>query len=292
MNSVMKQGQKYSTWLKRQPLSDATRRSYSSRVGRFLEYLADTGEDLGLLESDRELTHVLKSYKRHLKVKSRLSPATVNAHLTALDHFIQYSGQKPPEVSREDLPQESPRALEKDEQKRFQRAVVGLRRSLDRAVNLLLFYTGIRIGECAALDVDDVLVVGRKKRVIVRSGKGDNYREIPLHEEAAEAITAWLRDRSNRLNVEGESALFLNPQGRRMSTASLDLIVRKAGEASSLSLSAHVLRHTMLTNLVRKGNDLVLVAEIAGHRKLETTRRYTLPSAGDKERAIAELLDE
>lgn len=288
----MKQGQKYSTWLKRQPLSDATRRSYSSRVGRFLEYLADTGEDLGLLESDRELTHVLKSYKRHLKVKSRLSPATVNAHLTALDHFIQYSGQKPPEVSREDLPQESPRALEKDEQKRFQRAVVGLRRSLDRAVNLLLFYTGIRIGECAALDVDDVLVVGRKKRVIVRSGKGDNYREIPLHEEAAEAITAWLRDRSNRLNVEGESALFLNPQGRRMSTASLDLIVRKAGEASSLSLSAHVLRHTMLTNLVRKGNDLVLVAEIAGHRKLETTRRYTLPSAGDKERAIAELLDE
>lgn len=53
----------------------------------------------------------------------------------------------------------------------------------------------------------------------------------------------------------------------------------------------HILRHTLLTNLVRKGNDLVLVAEIGGHRKLETTRRYTLPGAGDKEKAMTELLE-
>ncbi len=56
-----------------------------------------------------------------------------------------------------------------------------------------------------------------------------------------------------------------------------------------MELSAHVLRHTCLTNLVRGGNDLVLVAEIAGHKRLETTRRYSLPSIEDRERAMEEL---
>ena len=285
---------KYTTWLKRQPLSDSTRRSYGSRVGRFLDYLADTGEDLvGLFNSAREFEHVLKSYKRHLKVKSKLSPATVNAHLTAIDHFIQYSGQQPPEVPREGLPKEAPRALEKDEQRRFLRAVAGCRRSIDRGVILLLFYTGIRIGECAALNVDDVFVVGRKRKVVVRSGKGDQYREIPLNEEAAKAVQHWLKDREERFSqVAVEPALFLNPQGRRMSTAALDLIVRKVGDACGLPISAHRLRHTLLTNLVRNKTDLVIVAEIGGHKKLETTRRYTLPTSGDKEKALDELLEQ
>ncbi len=242
--------------------------------------------------SDRELEHVLKSYKRHLKVYSKLKPATVNSHLTAIDHFIQYHGHEPPEIPREDLPQQAPRTLEKDEQRRFLRAVAGCRRSLDRAVTLLMFYTGIRIGECAALDVDDVFVVGRKRKILVRSGKGDLYREIPLNEDAAIAVQRWLKDREERFNqVVVESGLFLNPQGRRMSTAALDLVIRKVGNACGLSISAHRLRHTLLTNLVRNKTDLVLVAEIGGHKKLETTRRYTLPSAGDKEKAMDELLE-
>jgi integrase/recombinase XerD len=50
-----------------------------------------------------------------------------------------------------------------------------------------------------------------------------------------------------------------------------------------------VLRHTCLTRLVRSGNDLVLVAEIAGHKRLETIRRYSLPSLDDREQAMEEL---
>jgi hypothetical protein len=46
---------------------------------------------------------------------------------------------------------------------------------------------------------------------------------------------------------------------------------------------------TCLTGLVRRGNDLVMVAELAGHQKLETTRRYTLPSAADRQRAVEDL---
>ena len=51
----------------------------------------------------------------------------------------------------------------------------------------------------------------------------------------------------------------------------------------------HVLRHTCITKLVRGGNDVVLVAEIAGHRRLETTRRYSLPSQADRQQAMDRL---
>ncbi len=244
------------------------------------------------MSSDRELAHVLKNYKRHLKQVDKASPATVNAHLTAIDHYLQFLGRKAPEIPREDLPQAAPEALNREEQQRLLRAVAGCRRSLDRAVVLLMYYTGIRVGECAALDVDDIFVVGRKRKLVVRNGKGDFYREIPLNEEAAEAVQEWLMDRGTRFDGKPtDMALFLNPQGRRMSTASLDLIVRKVGHACGLALSPHTLRHTLLTNLVRNGNDLILVAEIGGHKRLETTKRYTLPTVGDKQRALEGLIE-
>jgi site-specific recombinase XerD len=67
------------------------------------------------------------------------------------------------------------------------------------------------------------------------------------------------------------------------------LIIRRIGADAHLELSAHMLRHNCLTNLVRHGNDLVLVAEIAGHKRLETTRRYSLPSPEDSEKAMEGL---
>jgi site-specific recombinase XerD len=291
LNDSSTEFDKYSSWLNRQPLSLQTIRAYRSRIKRFQGFLDGSGEVLEeLLGSERELAHVLRNYKRHLKQANKASPATVNAHLTAVDHYLQYLGKKAPEIPREELPEVAPSALSKDEQVRLLRAIAGCKRSLDRAVLLLLYYTGIRVGECAALDVEDIFVVGRHRKLVVRNGKGDFYREIPLNREAAESVAEWLSDREKRFaDKEKDSALFLNPQGKRMSTASLDLIVRKVGQFCGLTLSCHVLRHTLLTNLVRNGNDLMLVAEIGGHKRLETTKRYTRPSARDRQLAMENL---
>ncbi len=284
--------EKYLSWLKRQPLSEQTRRAYRSRINHFLGFLGTSGEDLRvLIENERERIHILREYKRYLKQELKSRPATVNAYLTAIDHFFQFQGVAPGKVAREDLPQEAPKALSKEEQKRFLRAAIGSKRSKDRAVALLLLYTGIRIGECAALEEEDVSIAGRKNRIIVRSGKGDRYREIPLNAEVREALREWIVERNQKFDEKKvDSALFLNPQGKRLSTASLDLIVRKIGQSCGVFLSAHVLRHTCLTNLVRNGNDLVIVAEIGGHKRLETTRKYTLPTQSDKERALDGLV--
>jgi site-specific recombinase XerD len=288
---------KYKTWLQRQPLSEQTRRAYGSRINSFLGFLGESGEDLmALVMNEQERKFVVQDYKRQLKREFKLLPASVNANLTAIDHFFQFLGTSATKVEREELPQEAPRALNKREQQVFLRAVAGCRRSKDRAIALLLFYSGIRISECASLNVDDVSVIGRRNRVIVRNGKGSKFREIPLHPESREALKTWLDERVKKFEENDKfkgkklsEALFLNPQGKRLSTASIDLIVRKIGQSCGLNISAHILRHSCLSNLVRNGNDLVLVAEIGGHKRLETTKRYSLPDNETKEKAIHSL---
>lgn len=63
-----------------------------------------------------------------------------------------------------------------------------------------------------------------------------------------------------------------------MSTRAIDLVIRRLAAEAGLEPSAQVLRHTCVTNLIRSGADVVMVAEIADHRRLDTTRRYSLPS--------------
>ena len=290
--AAAKHYENYLASLKRAPLSDQSKRAYRSRVNQFLDFLAASNSKVEwLLKDEREVEYILREYKRHLKRSRKFAPSSVNASLTAIDHFLRSLGLPGTKLAREDLPQEAPRALTPDEQKRFVDVAQTRRRALDRAVPVLLIYTGIRIGECAALDLADVSVGGRKSQIIIRSGKGDRYREVPLNENARDAIREWILERNNRFEgMEVGDALFLNPQGRRMSATSLDRIVRKTGEACGISLSAHVLRHSCLTNLVRNGHDLILVAEIGGHKRLETTRRYALPTRMDKQRALDSLV--
>ena len=282
---------KYQAWLEKQPLSDHSKRAYRSRLNHFLGFLGSSDEDYKApFKDETERDYILKDYKRFLKQKHKASPNTVNAALAAADHFYQFLGLSKTKVKREDLPAEAPRALSKNEQKKLIRAAECARRAKDRAVVTLLLYTGIRISECADLNLDDIYAQGRKNRIIVRNGKGGRYREIPLNSEACEAIQAWLQERAKKFDgKETDPALFINQQGSRMSTSALDLIVRKVGQDAGVELSAHRLRHTLLTALVRNGNDLVMVAEIGGHKRLETTRRYALPTRGDKEKALAEL---
>src|SRR6266567_6577413 len=273
----------YETWLDRQPFAESTRRAYLLQVRPYVSYLATRS----LKEEDDPLHHpfacayAIRDYKTYLKTERKTKPTSVNLALAAIDHLYLFLGLDQPKVQREDLPQQSPRALKPDEQKRFLRAVERTPSVRDQALARLLFYTGVRLGECAALDVDDVRVSARKGLVIVRSGKGDTYREVPLNADVREVLKLWLKERTKRFPQIPGPALFLNLKWRRLSTRAIDLVLRQLVREAKVELSAHVLRHTCLTNLVRRGNDLVLVAEVAGHKRLETTRRYSLPSLED-----------
>jgi site-specific recombinase XerD len=280
----------YQRWLARQPLSINTRRAYLGRVRQYSAYLAAWMNDYGNpLTDPHARDYAIRDFKSHLKKSIKAKPASVNLMLAALDSLYLFLGLGRSNVRREDLPQKAPRALEPEEQKRFMRAVERCTSIRDRAIALLLFYTALRIGECASLDADDVALSARKGKVSVCAGKGDSYREVALNAEVREALAAWLAERRKRFPNQDETALFLNSHGRRLSIRSIDLALRRLGDDANVTVSAHTLRHSCLTNLVRRGYDLVLVAEIAGHKRIETTRRYSLPTERDREAAMESL---
>ncbi len=278
----------YYEWLLRQPLANETRQAYRQWVTKYLTYLQTYPAGYGDPFTDPYARdYAVRDFKSHLKTVQQIKPASVNLALAALDHFyVHYQQIGRPYVKRESLPQHAPRALESEEQKRFLRAVDRHKSFRDQALALLLFYTGLRISECVSLNLEDVALSERKGHVVVRQGKGDRYREVPLNASVRTALSKWLSERQKRFIDENTPALFLARSGKRLSRRSVDALIRQLGQDAGLVLSAHVLRHTCLTNLVRQGNDLVLVAEIAGHQRLDTTRRYSLPNAQDRALAM------
>jgi len=164
-------------------------------------------------------------------------PASVNLALAALDSFYSYLGLGRPVVRREELPGRAPRALSSEDQRRLLRSAEQVS-ARDRAIVVVLLYTGLRLAELVALDVDDVRTSARKGLVIVRSGKGDEYREVPLNALARQALEEWLEERKKL--ASDESAVFLSRAGRRLSKRSVDDVVRRVGKDAGLTLSPHV----------------------------------------------------
>jgi site-specific recombinase XerD len=216
-----------------------------------------------------------------------LSPASVNQALAGLDHLLRFLGLGAAIVGREELPRTAPRALDVQAQRTLLQAAEEST-ARDRAIVALLLFTGLRLSEAAALRTADVRISARKGVVVVRSGKGDAYREVELNALVRAMLDEWVAERA-RIAQEGETSFFVSRTGSALSSRSIDLAVRRVAARARLELSAHVLRHTFVTGLVRAGNDLVLVAELAGHRRLETTRRYSLPSKADRQKAVSDL---
>jgi site-specific recombinase XerD len=288
----------YAGWLKRQPLATRTRDAYLAQVRGFLSWLAGSEHGPEALADPHVRDWAVRDYKRHVKTAKRWAPASVNQALAAIDNFYRSLAAGRPEVPREELAQVAPRSLEEADQRRFLRIVEASPSPRNRALATIFFYAGLRLSELAALDLVDVEMSARRGRLKVRTGKGDAYREVPLNSASRKALEEWLEARTDQLSADAggreveETALWLSRSGRRMSSRAVDLVVRRLATEAKLELSAHVLRHTFVTNLIRSGADVVLVAEIAGHRRLDTTRRYSLPSQADKDAAVEAVLVE
>lgn len=100
----------------------------------------------------------------------------------------------------------------------------------------------------------------------------------------------WLDERRQKFPGSGDEAFFLSNRCSRLSVDSIDHAIRSLAQSANIEgVSAHTLRHTCLTNLVRNGVDVVLVAQVGGHKKLETTMRYSLPTHADQAEALENL---
>ncbi len=159
----------------------------------------------------------------------------------------------------------------------------------DRAILELLYGCGIRNAELTGLNLKDIHWAN--EALLIR-GKGQKQRYVPLGDAAAEALRAYLAERSARLSAAGDAkgyatpALFLNMQLRgldkpggqaRLTTRSVGRIVKRIAMLRGLSADVHphTLRHAFGTHLLEEGADLRAIQELLGHERLSTTQRYT-----------------
>ncbi len=144
----------------------------------------------------------------------------------------------------------------------------------DRAMLELLYASGLRVGELAAMDVDDLDLQQQVVRVL---GKGGKERVVPFGAPAREALLAWTAYRSRLVSSHSGPALFLGRRGRRVDQRQVREVVHLllAAVPDAPDLGPHGLRHSAATHLLEGGADLRMVQELLGHASLATTQIYT-----------------
>ncbi len=148
----------------------------------------------------------------------------------------------------------------------------------DKAVLELLYGSGLRVSELAALDLGDVDLAARTARVV---GKGNKERVVPIGGKCLVALEAYLAVRSSFIkagtSAEARRAFFLSDRGLRLNRHIEREIVKRHGiqGAGRSDLHPHALRHTCATHMLDGGADLRAIQELLGHAKLSTTQRYT-----------------
>jgi integrase/recombinase XerC len=298
--------EQFATYLQSQDRSAHTVAAYTRDVTAFFIWLA---EQLGKSVNLVEVTPFdIQKYRDHLVDEGR-KPAGVNRTLAALRVFFALAvqiGQASTNPARDvqgiQQARRNPKALSVQEVYRVQREAAAQRQLAqtkgsgeilpalvdtirDEALLNLLLYTGLRVSECAALRINEVMLNGKSGKVIVRSGKGRKYREVPLHKEARKALAAYL---DVRPTDQGET-LFLGQRGP-LGARGIQFRIAALGEVASVPVTPHVLRHTFATRLLREAKaDLVTVAALLGHSSVATTAIYTQPSEADLAEAVAGL---
>jgi site-specific recombinase XerD len=178
-------------------------------------------------------------------------------------------------------PHLAPHWLEKRDVDRLIRTVERHGNTRDLAIVLTLRHTGIRVGELSDLTLGDVEISERKGSLTVRSGKGSTFRVLPRNADARQAIMAYQKVRP----TVSTDRLFVGQRGDGVSPRAVELLVAKYARLANLEdVTPHTLRHSFSKHALDAGGDLVSVAALLGHQRLEKRAIYTTPSQHDLER--------
>jgi integrase/recombinase XerC len=262
-------------------MSPHTLRNYRLDLTQFLEFCSGHREDLTL----EQVTYQdLRAFLATALKRNRKT--TVARKLSALRTFFKYLqrqgviSQNPAKLAPSPkLEKVLPHYLSVDEAFHLLSEPQGddFGNSRDKAILEVFYGGGLRLSELAGLNLKDLDLAQGVLRVW---GKGAKERLAFLGEPAKAALSAYLPLRQRWLaqqGTDGETALFVNSRGRRLSTRGVARVVAKWVRLSGLSpgLTPHGLRHSFATHLLEGQADLRAVQELLGHASISTTGRYT-----------------
>lgn len=276
--------------LAREDLSPATLRGYRYDLRHFLRWHQGVTETP--FAPDRLAEYDVITYRQHMIAAGR-RPATINRRLEALRRLGRWAhstGVLATDVVRDIRPVRTvrdrrPAGLTDPEIHALLRAAGASRHGLaarNYALVQLMVQTGTRVGEVAALRVDDIILNDRSGSVRIRQGKGIKAREVPLNATARRALRTYLETRPPAART---APLFLSTRAEAMPVRSIQAAITGLARRARLTripVSAHTLRHTFALGYLRDNpGKLVELASLLGHESLDTTAVYTRPSRED-----------
>jgi len=164
-------------------------------------------------------------------------------------------------------------------------------RERDLAILTLLLGTGIRVSECVGLDLTDV---DFKNNGVTVTRKGGNQMVVYFGDEVADALLNYIEgDRKAAAPLSGhENALFLSTQKKRMGVQAVENMVKKYAKlvTTMKNITPHKLRSTYGTALYQESGDIYLVADVLGHKDVNTTRKHYAAQADERRRQAAKIV--
>ncbi len=156
----------------------------------------------------------------------------------------------------------------------------------DNAIISLFLTTGIRVSECVGLNVEDINFGLNSFRV---TRKGGNQVILYFGEDTAEVLKQYLAWRETLHLPKEERALFVSSQNKRMMVRSMEYLVKKYARVATplKTITPHKLRSTYGTNLYHETNDIYIVAEVLGHKDVNTTKKHYAAISDDVRRSVA-----
>lgn len=152
----------------------------------------------------------------------------------------------------------------------------------DLAMMTLLLGTGMRVSECVGLNIDDVDINSASLRII---RKGGNVDIVYFGYEVEDKLLEYMDERDEIVALEGhEKALFLSSQKKRISVRAVEKMVEKYSRITDTTkhITPHKLRSTYGTQLYRETGDIYLVADVLGHKDVNTTTKHYATVSQDK----------
>lgn len=285
-SELARQIQRYLAELARGGASSNTLASYGSDLSQFLEFLSPPDLDPPAPAAIDLL--LLREWMAWL-YRQKLESASIRRKLAALRGlfaFLLTEGLVPVNTARllrtPKMPKKLPEVMTAEQANRLVDAVTSgkLERphpARDRAIFEVLYGCGLRVSELTGLNVEHI---DRDEGWLRVRGKGNKERQVPLPGKAREALERYLADRAA---APGETAVFLNYRGRRLTRQGVAGIVKLYATCLTQdpSLHAHSFRHAYATHLLSDGADLRAIQELLGHARLSTTQKYTQVSLTD-----------
>ncbi|MDC3413976.1 tyrosine-type recombinase/integrase [Terrihalobacillus insolitus] len=269
--------------LRDQDKSEATIKNYVADLRKFFAYMEEKEGAHGGTGVSATPKKAIREYKTYLE-KSGLAASTVNRRLQSLRSYfnslveagVTKTNPATEIKSKSIAKQNETKWLERHQVKAIfdaidKRKQGEAKRALQRAIFLVLVNSALRVSELCELRLGDL--DWNNGFITVQSGKGGKFRKVPFNSATQKAVKIWLKYR----RLEGDY-VFQTERSDKMTPRAVQHMTKVLSADLPFHFTVHQLRHTALKNLADKTGRIEIVATVAGHENVNTSKRYIEPS--------------